>query len=144
MFNPIQFSKSHVNRAHPRLRNKSQAVVKTADQAGPPPQLSPAQSNPTSHLLRGVRGRNNWRPGQCVRVCLRVFGREFTCAWSCKNASALVAQGRTSARFNSPLNATATPGGLCVAAYLHRGRYGKNLWTRKSLRLHGSSHPWPQ
>lgn len=72
MFNPIQFSKSHVNRAHPRLRNKSEAVVKTADQAGPPPQLSPAQSNPTSHLLRGVRGRNNWRPGQCVRVCVCV------------------------------------------------------------------------
>lgn len=52
-----------------------------------------------------------------------MFGRElrleFTCAYSCKNASVLVAQGTASARFNSSLNATVTPVRLCVAAYLH-------------------------
>lgn len=47
MFNPIQVAKSHVNHAHPHLRNNSEAVVKTADQAEPPHPPSSAQHNQT-------------------------------------------------------------------------------------------------
>lgn len=115
---------------------------------------SPAPSHSASHLLCAMRGWNNWRHGHCVCVFVCVWKRAqlrapvrmcvFTCARSCKNASVLVAQGTASARFNSPLNATVTPVRLCVATYLHWRRYGKNLWTSKSRRLHGSSQLWPQ
>ena len=112
---------------------------------------SPAPSHSASHLLCAVRGQNNWRhgPSVCVRVGVCTTGHAsfwanvcvcvLTCARPWENASVLVAQGTASAQFNSPLNATVTPVRLCVATYLRRRRYGKNLWTSKSRRLHGSS-----
>ena len=141
-------------REHARTHTHTHTLLETIGklflrlQVTPP---SPAPSHSASHLLCAVRGQNNWRhgPSVCVRVGVCTTGHAsfwanvcvcvLTCARPWENASVLVAQGTASAQFNSPLNATVTPVRLCVAAYLRRRRYGKNLWTSKSRRLHGSS-----
>ena len=133
------------------IRNNRKAVLKTAGHPTQPSsitlRLTPAVCRERTEQLEA------WTECVCVCVCVRVgvcttghasFWANvcvcvLTCARPWENASVLVAQGTASAQFNSPLNATVTPVRLCVAAYLRRRRYGKNLWTSKSRRLHGSS-----
>ncbi len=150
--NPIKFSKS-TPKEHTHIRNNRKAVLKTAAHSATPTQPSYITLRLTPAVCRErTEQLESWTMCVCVCVWKRaqlgmralVWMCVFTCARSYKNASALVAQGTASARFNSPLNATVTPVRLCVAAYLHWRRYGKNLGTSKSWRLHGSSQLWPQ
>lgn len=146
---PLNFPNQFQKLPH-MLETIEKLFLKTADHTVAPTQASAVTLCLTPAVCRERTEQLEDRT-VCVCMCVCIYKRAqlgmhtlvwmcvFTCAQSYKIASVLVAQDTASARFNPPLNATVTPGRLCAATYLRWRRYGKNLWTSKSWRLHGSS-----